>query len=66
MYRGKYQDPATAGQQYAEGVQDIIQECHSKQKKVRTSLYTAHMYMYIVSVRYMYVVRTELVGPQYL
>ena len=40
MYRGKYQDPENAGQLYAEEVRGIIQECHSKEKKVSDVAYS--------------------------
>ena len=36
MYRGKYRDPETAGQLYAEEVKKLIDQAHSKGKKVRT------------------------------
>lgn len=34
MYRGKYRDPETAGQLYAEEVKKLIDQAHSKGKKV--------------------------------
>ena len=34
VYRGKYRDPETAGQLYAEEVKKLIDQAHSKGKKV--------------------------------
>ena len=36
MYRGKYRDPETAGQLYAEEVKELIDQAHSKGRKVNT------------------------------
>ena len=34
VYRGKYKDPETAGQLYAEEVKKLIDQAHSKGRKV--------------------------------
>ena len=34
VYRGKYRDPETAGQLYAEEVKELIDQAHSKGRKV--------------------------------
>ena len=36
VYRGKYRDPETAGLLYAEEVKKLIDQAHSKGKKVRS------------------------------
>ena len=36
VYRGKYRDPETAGQLYAEEVKKLIDQAHSKGKKARS------------------------------